>query len=54
MVIPLMGRFEGDTEIRHCLQAVINQTASKLKVWWWLDRLNDDFIKQGHRNGPVC
>ena len=32
VVISLMGRFKGETGIRHCLQAVVNETASKLKL----------------------
>ena len=53
-VIPMMGKFKGKTGIRHHLQAVVNETASKLKVMWWIERLNNEFIRQGQRNGPVC
>ena len=53
VVVPLMGRFKEETGSRHHLQAVVNETASKLKVGQWLDRLNNNFIRQGQRNGPV-
>ena len=36
VVIPLMGRFKGEPESRHHLQAVINEKNSKLKVRWWM------------------
>ena len=54
MVIPLMGRFKGGTGSRHHLQAVVKDAASKLKVGWWMERLNYDLIRKGHRNGPAC
>ena len=54
VVIPLVGRFKGGTGSRHHLQAVVNETASKLKVEWWLERLNGELIRQGQRNGPAC
>ena len=54
VVIPLMGRFKGDTGSRHHIQAVVNEIYSKLKVRWCLDRLNYELISQGHRNGPAC
>ena len=34
VVIPLLGRFKGGTGIRHHLHAIVNKTASKLKVRW--------------------
>ena len=52
-VIPMMVKFKGKTGIRHHLQTVVNETASKLKVRWWIERLNDEFIRQGQRNGPA-
>ena len=54
MVIPLMGRFKGESGSRNHLQAVVNETDSKLKDRWCLERLNDELIRQGHRNGPAC
>ena len=53
VVIPLMGRFNGGAVNRHHLQAVVNETDSKLKVMWWMERLNNEFIRQEHRNGPT-
>ena len=47
VVITLIGRFKGKTGIRHHMQAVINGTAPKLIVRWWLERLTNDFIWQG-------
>ena len=47
MVIPLMGRCKGGTGSKHHLQAVFNETASKLKAMWGLDRLDDECIRQG-------
>ena len=41
VVIPLMGRYKGETGSIHHLQAVFNNTASKLKVRWWLYRFNN-------------
>ena len=54
VVIPVMGRFKGGTGSRHHLQAIVNKTASKFKVRWWMERLNDEFTRQGHRNGNTC
>ena len=54
MVIPLMVRFKGGTGSRHHLQAFVKKTASKLKVRWWLERLNNWLIRQGQRHGPEC
>ena len=53
LVICLMGMFKGETGRRQHLQAVANESASKLKVRWWLERLNDELNRQGHRNGPA-
>ena len=53
VVIPLMGKFKGETGISHNLHAVVNETASKLKVRWWLERLNNELIMQVHRNCPA-
>ena len=36
VLIPPMGRFKGETGSRHHLQDVVNKTASKLKVRWWM------------------
>ena len=47
VVINLMGIFKGETGSRHHLQAIVNETASELKVRWWLERLSDEFISQG-------
>ena len=41
VVIPLMGGFNRETWSIHHLQAVVNDTPSRLKVGWWLERLND-------------
>ena len=49
--ITLMGRFKGDTESSHTLQFIVNDIDSKLKVRRWLERLNNEFISQGQRNG---
>ena len=54
MVITLMGRFKGETGSINHLQAIVNETASKLKVRWCLERLNDELIRKGQRNGPAC
>ena len=54
VVIPLMGRFKGKTGSRHNLQGVVNKKASKLKVRWWLESLNDYLISQGQINGLGC
>ena len=48
-----MGRFKGENGSRHHLQSVINNTSSKLKVMWWLDKLNDELIRKGQRNVPT-
>ena len=45
VVITLMGRFKGVAGSRHHLQVVVNNTASKLRVMWWLERLNDELIR---------
>ena len=45
VVIPLMGRFKGGVGSRHHLQVVVNNTASKLRVMWWLERLNKELIR---------
>ena len=49
-----MGRFKDQTGSINHLQAVVNETASKLKVRWCLERLKDELIRQGHRNGHAC
>ena len=48
-----MGIFNGETGNRHHLQVVFNETDSKLKVMWWLERFNDELIRQVKRNGPA-
>ena len=52
-MIPLIGIFKGDNGMRNHLQAVVNETDSKLKVMWWLERFNDELIRQVKRNGPA-
>ena len=54
VVIPLMGRFKGGTGSRYHLQAVVNKTASRLKVMWLMERLNDESIIQLQRNSTIC
>ena len=54
VLIPLMGRFKGETGIRHHLQAVLNETSSKLKVRWWMERFNYELIMKRQINGPAC
>ena len=54
VVITFTGRFKGETVSIHHLQVVANNKASKLKVGWWLERLDDDLIRKGHRNVPPC
>ena len=54
VVITVMGRFKVETGIRHHLQSVVDETASKLKFRCWMERLNDEFIRQGQRNGTAC
>ena len=54
VVITLVGRSKGGTGERHHLQAIFNKTDSKLKVRWWLERLNDELTRQVQRNGPAC
>ena len=41
VVIPLIGIFRGDKGSRHHLQAVVKDTASKLKFILWLERLDN-------------
>ena len=53
VVIPMMVRSKGMNGIRHHIQANVNDAASKLKVRWWLERLNDELIRQGQINGPA-
>ena len=53
VVIPLMGRYKGETGSIHHLQAVFNNTASKLKVRWWLYRFNNELIRQRRKNVPA-
>ena len=53
MVIPLLVILKGGAGIRNDLQAISNGTASKLKVRWWMERLNNEFIRQGQRNGAA-
>ena len=48
-----MGRTKGENRIRHHLQAVFKDKNSKLKVMWWLERLTDELIRQGQRNGHI-
>ena len=48
-----MDRINGGAGNIHHLQVVVNEIDSKLKVGWWLDRLNNDLIRQVHRNGPA-
>ena len=54
VVIPLIGIFKGGAGIRHQLHVVVNNTSSKLKVRWRLERLNNELIRQGQINGPAC
>ena len=51
VVIPLMVRSKGDTGSRHHLQSVLNYTSSKLKVGWFLERLNGELVEKRQRNG---
>ena len=53
VLIPLMGRFKGGAGIRNHLQAVVTDTASRLKIMWWLEWFNDELIRKGQRNGPA-
>ena len=53
MVTPPMGRLKGYNGSRHHLQSVASETASNLKVRWWLERLNGDLIKKLQRNSPA-
>ena len=48
-----MGIFKGETGNIHHLQVVLNEIDSKLKVMWWMDKLNDELIRQGQRNVPT-
>ena len=41
VIIPLVGMFKGLNGSRHHLQAIVNNTYSKLKVGWCLERLNN-------------
>ena len=42
VLVPLMGRFKGETGSRHHLQSVTNEKTSKLKVRWCLERFNNE------------
>ena len=53
VVIPLMVRCKGETGSINHLQAVVNETALKLKVRRWMERFRDELIRKGHRNVPV-
>ena len=53
LVITLMGRFKDQTGSINHLQAVVNETALKLKVRRWMERFRDELIRKGHRNVPV-
>ena len=52
VVIHLMVRFKGETRIQHHLQSVMNKTALKINVRWWIETLNNEFISQVQINGP--
>ena len=54
VVIPLMGIFKREIGNRYHLQAVVNETSSRLKVGWQLYRLKYELIRQGQRNIPAC
>ena len=41
VIIPLVGMFKGLNGSGHHLQAIVNNTYSKLKVGWCLERLNN-------------
>ena len=51
LVIPLIVIFKGGNVRRHHLQAVVNNTYSRLNVRWWLDKLNYKLIRELYRNG---
>ena len=55
VAIHLMDIFKGETGGIHHAHAVVNETSSKLKVRWWLERFNNELIMQGQINGPaIC
>ena len=49
-----MGRFNEGNGFRNHLHGVMNKKESKLKVRWWLERLNDELIRKGQQNAPAC
>ena len=36
VVIPLVGKFKGETKSIHNLQVVVNEIYSKINVMWWM------------------
>ena len=54
MLITFKGILKGDNGSRHHLKTVLSMTASTLNFMWWLERLNDELIRKGQRNGPSC
>lgn len=46
VVIPMMGRFKGETGERNILRALVACTASGIKVKWWVERLVELMITE--------
>jgi len=53
IVIPLIGKFKGESGARHHLMALASVTRSKIELREWIEKLMAVRSKEGHRTGPV-
>lgn len=53
VIVPLLGRFKGETGEKYHLLALVNRTFSGLRVRWWVEQLVLVLAEQGQMNGPT-